>query len=142
MIYSSSQIKVRYAETDKMNVVYHSNYLVWFDIARTQMLEEIGLPYRDLEADGYFIPVLTANLEYLRSARFDDILDVQLRVMEKPRVRMRFEYEIKRANELIAIGATTHGFIDIRGNAQRPPKNFLQKINEIWPPKQSTTKPA
>ncbi|MFT4901584.1 MAG: acyl-CoA thioester hydrolase [Lentimonas sp.] len=132
MIHTFSTIRVRYAETDRMDVVYHSNYLVWFETARILLLDEIGLPYRDLEAQGYFIPVLSANLEYQRPAQFDDHLEIHLFMKEKPRARMRFEYEVRRGEQLLATGATTHGFMDRNGKALRPPQAFVDKVSAVW----------
>lgn len=132
MIHSISKIRVRYAETDRMDVVYHSNYLVWFETARILMLDHIGLPYRELEAEGFFIPVLSASLDYKRPARFDDRLDIHLFMKDKPRARMRFEYEVRRGEELLTTGSTTHGFMDANGRALRPPQAFLEKVEQGW----------
>lgn len=132
MIHSISQIRVRYAETDRMDVVYHSNYLIWFETARILMLDQIGLPYRELEAEGFFIPVLSASLDYKRPARFDDRLDIHLFMRDKPRARMRFEYEVRRGEELLTTGSTTHGFMDAKGRALRPPQAFLEKVEQAW----------
>jgi len=85
MIHTISQIRVRYAETDRMDVVYHSNYLVWFETARILMLDEIGIPYPEIEASNLRLPVLTASAAYKRPARFDDRLQIHLFMREKPR---------------------------------------------------------
>ena len=98
MIHTISQIRVRYAETDRMDVVYHSNYLVWFETARILMLDEIGIPYLEIEARGLRLPVLTATAEYKRPARFDDRLEIHLFMREKPRARFRFEYEVRHVD--------------------------------------------
>lgn len=136
MIHCISKVRVRYAETDRMDVVYHSNYLVWFETARILMLDEINLPYRDLETAGYFLPVLSASVEYKRPARFDDHLEVHLFMKEKPKVRMCFKYEIRRGDELLATGSTSHGFMDKTGKPLRPPKVFTDKVKEAWPESQ------
>jgi len=132
MIHTVSHIRVRYAETDRMDVVYHSNYFVWFETARILMLDEFGLPYKDLEAQGYFIPVLSASADYKLPAQFDDRLDIHLYMKEKPRARFRFEYEVKRNDELLATGTTVHGFMDPTGKGLRPPTEFLHKIDAHW----------
>lgn len=132
MIHTVSQIRVRYAETDRMDIVYHSNYLVWFETARIEMLDEIGIPYTEIEASGLLIPVLSANLEYKRPARFDDRLDVHLFMRRKPRARMHFEYEVRRGDDLLATGTTSHGFMDTNGKGQRPPERFLEKLDVAW----------
>ena len=107
MIHCISKIRVRYAETDRMDVVYHSNYLVWFETARILMLDEIGMPYSEIEARGLFLPVITVSAEYMSPARFDDQLEIHLFMKIKPRARMHFDYEVRRGNELLAIGQSS-----------------------------------
>ena len=132
MIHSVSNIRVRYAETDRMDVVYHSNYLIWFETARIQMLDQIGIPYREIEARGLLLSVLTASAEYKSPARFDDHLEIHLYMKKKPRARMHFEYEVKRGDELLCTGSTSHGFMDKNGKGLRPPEEFLKLIEAAW----------
>jgi acyl-CoA thioester hydrolase len=132
MIHTLTHIRVRYAETDRMDVVYHSNYLVWFEAARIQMLDEIGIPYREIEARGLFLPVLTVSAEYKSPARFDDRLEVHLYMKQKPRARIHFEYQVLREGELLATGQSSHGFMDEQGKGQRPPEDLLEKIECAW----------
>jgi len=132
MIHTVSDIRVRYAETDRMDVVYHANYLVWFETARIHMLDVIGIPYRDMEAQGLLIPVLSAQVEYKRPAKFDDRLQIHLFMREKPRARFKFEYEVRRGDTLLATGTTTHGFMDQTGKGLRPPEEFLKLLNHAW----------
>ena len=132
MIHTISKIRVRYAETDRMDVVYHSNYFVWFETARILLLDQIGSPYKTLETNGLFIPVLEAKASYLSPARFDDRLDVHIYMRKKPLVKFYFEYEVKRAKKLLVKGSTTHGFMDKNGKGMRPPNDFIQKINAAW----------
>ena len=132
MIHSVSKIRVRYAETDRMDVVYHSNYLVWFETARIQMLDQIGIPYSEIEARGLFLPVLSVSAEYRSPARFDDHLDIHLFMKKKPRVRMHFEYEVRRGDEVLATGQSSHGFMDRNGKGQRPPGDLLMLIESAW----------
>lgn len=132
MIHTISTIRVRYAETDRMDVVYHSNYLVWFETARIQMLDQIGIPYREIEARGLFLPVLTVSAEYKRPARFDDRLEIHLFMRKKPRARMHFEYEVWRGEELLTTGTSTHAFMDREGKGQRPPEDLLHLIEAAW----------
>ena len=134
MIHTISHIRVRYAETDRMDVVYHSNYLVWFETARILMLDEISIPYLEIEARDLRLPVLTASAEYKRPAQFDDRLEIHLFMRQKPRARLRFEYEVRRGDTLLATGSTSHGFMDKNGKALRPPEDFLDKIDEAWKP--------
>lgn len=132
MIHTVSHVRVRYAETDRMDVVYHSHYFVWFETARILMLDQMGLPYSELEEQGYRIPVLAANAEYRIPARFDDRLEIHLRMVEKPRARFQFEYEVYRKDELLATGSTTHAFMDPEGKGLRPPSPFIEKLEAMW----------
>ncbi|WP_269522463.1 acyl-CoA thioesterase [Coraliomargarita parva] len=132
MITSILPVRVRYAETDRMNVVHHSNYLIWFESVRIQMLDELGLPYKDLEERGFMIPVLGASLRYLKPAFFDDRLKVYLFMREKARAKFHFDYEVRRDGELLATGSTTHGFMDAQGKGLRPPTEFVEKLEEAW----------
>jgi acyl-CoA thioester hydrolase len=132
LIHTVSKIRVRYAETDRMDVVYHANYLIWFETARIQMLDEIGIPYRDVEARGLLIPVLSASLDYKIPAKFDDHIEVHLYMKEKPRARFKFEYAVKRGDTLLCTGTTSHGFMDTSGRGMRPPEAFLKLIESFW----------
>ncbi|MDB6093846.1 MAG: thioesterase superfamily protein [Verrucomicrobia bacterium] len=132
MIKSSAQVTVRYAETDMMGIVYHANYLPWFEVARTQLLREQGFPYRQLEADGYRIPVLEVGAKYSRPAVYDDTLTIHATIREKPLLRIRIEYEVRRGDEMLATGFSVHVFCDLKGRPIRPPAAFAAKMGEIF----------
>lgn len=121
MITSTTQLTVRYAETDMMGVVYHGSYIPWLEVGRTQLLKELGLPYRQLEESGFRLPVLEVALKYLRPARYDDIVTIVTRLNERPLLRIRLEYEVRRGEELLATGYSVHAFIDLQGRPVRPP---------------------
>jgi acyl-CoA thioester hydrolase len=125
MIVSRAQVTVRYAETDMMGVVYHGNYLPWFEIGRTTLLKEMGLSYRQLETDGYRLPVLEVGVKYLRPAVYDDTLTIVTTLPDRPLLRIRLEYEVWRGEELLATGYTVHAFIDREGKPVRPPANAV-----------------
>jgi acyl-CoA thioester hydrolase len=125
MIESRAQLTVRYAETDMMGVVYHGSYLPWFEVGRTALLKEMGLAYRQLEADGYRLPVLEVAAKYLRPAVYDDTITIVTRLQEKPLLRIRLEYEVRRGEELLATGFTVHAFIDRAGRPVRPPASAV-----------------
>jgi acyl-CoA thioester hydrolase len=131
MIRSLTEVTVRYSETDMMGIVYHANYLAWFEIGRTHLLKELGLPYRQLEAQGYFLPVLEVSAKYLRPAVYDDTLTIITIMRESPLLRIRLEYEVKRGEELLATGTTSHAFIDKEGRPVRPPAAVVAKMNEV-----------
>lgn len=132
MIHSSTAISVRYAETDMMGIVYHANYLPWFEVARTQLLKENGLSYRQLEADGYRLPVLEVAAKFIRPAVYDDALTVIATVREKPLLRIRLDYEVRRGDELLVTGHTIHAFIDPQGKPVRPPAAFTKWVNAAF----------
>jgi len=132
MIQSRSQVVVRYAETDMMGVVYHGSYLPWFEIGRTTLLKEIGVAYRQLEADGYRIPVLEVSAKYMRPALYDDTLTILATIREKPLLRIRIDYEVLRGEERLATGQTAHAFCDLRGQPTRPPAAFVARMNSLF----------
>lgn len=121
MIQSRTQVVVRYAETDMMGVVYHGSYLPWFEVGRTTLLKELGLPYKQLETDGYRLPVLEIGAKYVRPALYDDTITIVTTLREKPLLRIRLEYEVRRGEELLATGFSMHAFIDREGKPVRPP---------------------
>lgn len=128
MIESTCQISVRYAETDMMGIVYHGNYLPWFEVGRTTLLKECGLPYREMEAQGYMLPVVELGAKYLKPALYDDTLTIVTRIHEPPRLRIRLDYEVRRGEELLVTGFTIHCFINKAGEPVRPPPGFAEKI--------------
>jgi len=121
MIQSRVSVTVRYAETDMMGIVYHANYLPWFEVGRTTLLKEIGVPYKKLEEEGYRLPVLEVSAKYVRPAVYDDTLEIISTVSEKPLLRIRIDYEVRRDGELLATGNTVHAFVDKLGRPVRPP---------------------
>lgn len=134
MVRSSSEVRVRYAETDRMGFAYHAHFLAWFEIARTQLLREHGLPYAGLEAAGWFLPVLEAQVRYLRPARYDDVLAVSATMAARPTVRIPIAYEVRRGPDLLATGSTLHAFIDREGRPTRPPPAFVERMSALFPP--------
>ncbi|OWA34607.1 thioesterase [Saccharibacillus sp. O16] len=92
-------LKVRYQETDQMAVVYHANYLNWFEIGRTEMIRAIGLSYRDIEEQGVYLPVLEARTRFVSPARYDDRIWIYARITSFSPLRLAYEYEIRRCEE-------------------------------------------
>jgi len=132
MIQTRESVRVRYAETDQMGFAYHGNYLPWFEIARTTLLREHGLPYRDLETQGYFLPVLEVQLKYRKPAFYDDVLTIVASLPEKPVLKIQIRYEVFRGEELLATGQTLHAFIDKSGKPVRPPQSFVQRMDALF----------
>jgi acyl-CoA thioester hydrolase len=120
---TTSTVRVRYAETDKMGVVYYANYLVWFEIGRTDWLRDTGWSYRAMEDEGLALPVIEAHCEYRQSAKYDDELDVRTRAQRLSPVRIQFDYEVARRADGVAIasGHTVHATIDRQGRPVRLP---------------------
>ena len=120
---STSVIRVRYAETDKMGVVYYAHYLVWFEIGRTEWLRDTGWTYRSMEDEGLGLPVTEVHCDYKASARYDDDLEIRTRGRLVSPVRIAFDYEIVRRadSQLIASGYTVHVTLDRSGRPVRLP---------------------
>jgi len=104
--------RVPYADTDKMGVVYYANYLVYFERARNQCLIDRGLPYREMEERGFFLPVSEAHVRYRQPAGYDDVLDLYAWVDWTKGARIRMACEIRRDADLLAEGHTVHGVLD------------------------------
>lgn len=132
MLQCVTDIVVRYAETDMMGIVYHANYLPWLEIGRTQLLRERGLPYKEIEAKGLLLPVLEVNVKYKRPAKYDDTLTIVTRMPEKPFVKIRMEYEVKREDELLATASTVHAFMNRSGQAVKVPGFFLDAMADCF----------
>ncbi len=132
MLLSTTEIRVRYAETDMMGVVYHANYFTWFEAARIQLLDDLGLPYRELDKRGYLLPVLECEAKFILPARFDDRLSVQVRIEELPIARIEARYEVTRGEDKLATGRTTHAFMSPEGSIIRPPEEFAAKALEAF----------
>jgi len=115
-----------------MGVVYPGNSLPWFEIGRTTLLREQGLPYRELEALGYRLPVLEVSAKYLRPAVYDDTLTIFTTMREKPLLRIKLEYEVRRGDDLLATGWTLHAFIDQSGRPVRPPPVFVERMAALF----------
>jgi acyl-CoA thioester hydrolase len=120
---TTSHARVRYAETDQMGVVYYANYLIWFEVGRTDWLRDTGWTYREMEADGIQLPVIEAHCEYRLGARYDDDVDIRTQACKLSPVRLQFDYEvIRRADAaLLATGYTVHATIDRQGRPVRMP---------------------
>jgi acyl-CoA thioester hydrolase len=125
-------VRVRYAETDQMGVVYHSHYAVWFEIGRTEFCRAAGLPYRELEDSGLLIPVIGLQCKYRRPARYDDALCVRTTLPELSGRGLRFDYAVvDRDDLLMADGSTRHIFGDVHGKPRRAPENVVQTLDRF-----------
>jgi acyl-CoA thioester hydrolase len=125
---STSVVRVRYAETDKMGVVYYANYFVWFEVGRTDWLRSFGWTYRDMEHEGIILPVIEAHCEYFRPARYDEEMEVRTEGRMLSPVRMEFSYTVMRQGDqqVTASGRTVHAALDPTGRPRRLPDRIRQ----------------
>lgn len=126
----NSYVKVRYAETDQMGVVYHGNYAQYLEIARIDWLEAIGISYKKMEEQGVMLPVYELKLIFKKSAKFDDRLKIETTLLKKPGVRIEFFYKIFNQNgELLTEAETTLIFMDMEKNKPiKCPQYVLDKL--------------
>ncbi|HEY6929826.1 MAG TPA: thioesterase family protein [Thermoanaerobaculia bacterium] len=125
-------LRVRYSETDAMGIVYHANYLVWFEIGRTEFCRVAGYPYRSMEDSGLWILVTEVECRYRKSARYDDEILVRTAMPELGSRIVAFGYEIfGPGNALLADGRTRHVFADPTGKPRRAPKEILEGLERF-----------
>jgi acyl-CoA thioester hydrolase len=115
-------VRVRYAETDRMGLLHHANYLVYFEQARIELLRQQGASYKDLEDQGYLLVLTKVEVQYKRPARYDDVLTIRTTVARTTMVRIDHTYEVLREGELVATGATTLACINRDGQPQALPE--------------------
>ena len=120
---STTTLRVRYAETDRMGVVYYANYFVWFEVARADLLRTLGWNYREMEDTGVLLPVIEAHCEFRRPARYDDEIEVRTEGWLRSPVRMEFTYQVnvKGLPDIVAVGKTTHAAMGPDGRLVRLP---------------------
>jgi acyl-CoA thioester hydrolase len=130
---SETRLRVRYAETDQMGVVYHANHFIWFEVGRVELLRQLGFSYRDMEqSDGCFIAVVDARCRYKAPVRYDDEVIVRTQLRNVRESVIHFGYELVRADdgELLAEGETTHIVTDEEMQARLLPEKYLNAFRE------------
>lgn len=135
MLKNTTSIRVRYADTDKMQFVYNGKYLEYFEVGRTELLRSSGLAYSEVEKNGYQLPLIEAGVKYFSPGRYDDILNIEATVKELISPKVHIEYKITRegTGELIAEGFTTHMFINAdTKKAVRPPKIYIDALKPFF----------
>ena len=128
---TSCQIRVRYAETDGMGVVYYGNYLTWFEVGRTDLMRQLGESYRDLETkERIYLPVIEVSCRYRSPARYDDVIEIRTKASRPARTQIRFDYELKRVEDgvLLASGSTLHVAVTFEGKLCRLPRSLTEII--------------
>lgn len=128
------EIRVRYGETDKMGVVHHSVYPLYFEEARTELMRAAGVRYADLEADGWLLPLVELSVRFLRGPRYDDLLVVEARLVAATRLRLRLEYRVFRGEELLAEGMTHHVSTSTDLKPRRLPRDVFGKLSRFLDP--------
>jgi acyl-CoA thioester hydrolase len=127
-----TSLRVRYAETDRMGVVYHGHYIVWFEIGRTEYCRAAGMPYRVMEDSGLLILVTGVECKYRRSARYDDAVRVKSRMTELGSRGLSFRYEVvDEEGRLLAEGTTRHVFADVSGKPRRAPAGIVETLQRF-----------
>jgi acyl-CoA thioester hydrolase len=132
--YHDVSVRVRYAETDQMGVVYHANYLVWFEVGRVELMRALGVEYKRMEIDDDCqIVVADAHCRYHHPARYDEVLRVRTRIAESKNRVIRFAYELFRDadGQLLASGETTHIICGKNGKPKRLPQKYRKIFDAI-----------
>ena len=128
-----TECRVIYGDTDSGGVVYYGNYLRFFEAGRTEILRANGSSYRELEEQGYILPVVECHTRYKASARYDDLLIVETSVQDVRNMSCRFNHKIIQADDqrLLTKGYTIHACVDLQGKLTRFPDYFLEKLKLI-----------
>jgi acyl-CoA thioester hydrolase len=132
--YHDAVVRVRYAETDQMGVVYHGNYFVWFEVGRVELMRSLGFEYKLMEKeDDCHIVVVEAQCRYLKPARYDEVLRVRTRIVETLNRMIRYSYELIRDsdNQLLATGETKHIICGSNGRPKMLPQKYRARFAEI-----------
>lgn len=125
---SISKIEVRYAETDQMGIAHHSNYPIWFEVARTDFIKALGMNYADVEKAGIIIPLTGLECKYKKAAFYEDHLQIHACLTKLSPVRLEFSYKVTREDEVIAEGKTMHGMV----RKDLKPVNVKKEHPEIY----------
>ena len=133
---SETKIIVRYAETDRMGIVHHSVYPIWYEVARTEAIKKIGISYSEMEKLGIMTPLSELNCKYILPAEYEDVLLIQVEISRLTPARIVFEYKVYKEsdNNLINTGSTMHAFVgkDLRPlNLKKQFPNIFEKINDL-----------
>ena len=130
MIEHNTSLRVRYKETDQMGVVYYSNYLVWFEVARAELLRDIGHTYRGIEEElGLRLMVLEVRCRYKSPARYDDLIDIACSVTKLGSSSITFAYKVTRGKDILTEAETVHVFTDTTGKPKRMPQTLRELLS-------------
>ncbi len=131
MILHKTQLRVRYSETDQMGYVYYGNYAQYFEVGRVEWLRNLGISYKSMEENGIMLPVINLQINYLKPAKYDDLLTLKTTLIKKPGVKIDFSYELfNEENELLVTATTTLVFIDMfKNKPTKAPQLLANKID-------------
>jgi len=132
--------RVIYGDTDQMGVAYYANYLKWFEIGRTELLRQIGIPYTSIEKKGLRFPVIEVSCRYFRPSRYDDVITIETSLTSLGRATLTFSYRLSRKEDgvLIASGWTKHACVDPKGEVAKIPPDLENALKTAL---SSPTKP-
>lgn len=136
MIAHHTHIRVRYADTDQMGFVYHGKYVEYFEVGRVELIRQLGISYKEIEARGIWMPVADLQLSFKRPAHYDELLSVHTRITEKPRASLLTHYQLTNGEgELKATGSVRLAFIDHQHQKPvRVPDFMLEAVERHWAP--------
>ena len=134
MFQNATKLRVRYGETDQMGYMYYGNYAEFFEVGRVEMLRSLGLTYSGMEASGVMMPVLEMHSKYLKPARYDEEITINVTMAKMPGVKIHFKYELfNERQELIHIGETLLAFVNMKTNRPcLPPAEFIEKLKPFF----------
>ena len=127
------QFRVRYGETDQMSYVYHGNYAEYFEMGRLEWLRKLGISYKKMEKSGIILPVINLRINFLKPAKYDDLLTLKTTLVRSPTAQIEFNYELyNEEKELLTTASTTLVFVNMKTDKPtRAPKYLLEKLNDI-----------
>jgi acyl-CoA thioester hydrolase len=127
---SEARVRVRYAETDQMGVVYHSNYLIWFEVGRVEFIRQLGLNYKQMEEEGCGIAVVDVHVRYKAPARYDDELMIETRLLAARGVVVKFGYRVLRITDglLLCEGETMHVVVGVDMKKRSLPPKYAERF--------------
>ena len=126
-----TKIRVIYADTDALGIVYHTNYIKWFEIGRGELLRELGIPYSQIENMGYYLPLTEVNCHYLSPARYDQIVLIETQIIFVTRASIKFRFLIwdEKQEKTLVEGESVHACINKQGKIVRIPREIIEKID-------------
>jgi len=141
MLTNRTTYRVIYGDTDQMGVTYYANYLRWFEMGRTELMRQAGMPYEIVEDDGLFFPVIEVHCRYRQPARFDELLLIETTIGALERASLRFNYAVCRQGDtrLLASGWTKHACVNRAGRPTRLPQRYKEFLGTVHEDQRSTS---